>query len=249
MRTFCLFILSIVALNINISFSQTQGNLEVRVTTSNAGGVYAPRNIVAIWIEDPNSNYVKTLLAYANEYKTHLNYWQASTTNAGTPFNTFDAITGPTINNHGTRVSNWNAKNFNNLIVADGNYRVCFELTDKNATGNYSCFNFNKSNNQVTLTPANVPSFSSIKLTWTPSTTDIDNNENEKQLYWLNNSNNVIHFNQNNYLGFEIFDVSGKKIINSTENNFNIEVLKAGIYILKINTTKGKYTSKIAVNF
>jgi len=66
--------------------AQILGTLTVSTTTSNAGGNYAPRNIVAVWIEDEQGNWVKTLLAYAATRKTHLNTWEASTTAAGSPF-------------------------------------------------------------------------------------------------------------------------------------------------------------------
>jgi nitronate monooxygenase len=56
--------------------------------------------VVAIWVEDNQGNFVKTLLAYAQNRKTHLNTWEASTTAAGIPFNTVDAITGATKTSH-----------------------------------------------------------------------------------------------------------------------------------------------------
>ncbi|MBK8491329.1 MAG: hypothetical protein IPL49_10675 [Saprospirales bacterium] len=42
-------------------FSQTSGELSVTVTTSATPGNFAPKNIVAIWIEDEAGNFVKTL--------------------------------------------------------------------------------------------------------------------------------------------------------------------------------------------
>ena len=59
--------------------AQTPGELTVSVATSETGGNYAPKNIIAIWIEDDGGNFVKTLLAYAQNRRTHLNNWQATT--------------------------------------------------------------------------------------------------------------------------------------------------------------------------
>lgn len=87
-----LTILSILLFNLLLS-SQTLGELEVSVSTAATGGNYAPRHVLAIWIEDDQGNFVKTLLSYASERRTHLNTWQASTNNAGTEYNTVDAIT------------------------------------------------------------------------------------------------------------------------------------------------------------
>jgi hypothetical protein len=128
----------IILLTVSWINAQTDGVLNVTATTSSAGGNYAPKNIVAIWIEDDQGNFVKTLLAYAQNRKTHLNTWEASTTAAGSPFNTVDAITGATKTSHGTRTCSWNATDINGAIMPDGTYKVWFELTDKNSTGNFS---------------------------------------------------------------------------------------------------------------
>ena len=124
--------------------AQTEGTLNVSAATSAAGGNYAPKNIVAIWVEDNQGNFVKTLLAYAQARRTHLNTWEASTTAAGSPFNAVDAITGATKTSHATRTCTWNGTDVNGALVADGTYRLRMELTDKNATGNFSTFTFIK---------------------------------------------------------------------------------------------------------
>ncbi|MBK7407075.1 MAG: DUF2271 domain-containing protein [Saprospirales bacterium] len=121
-------------------FSQTSGELSVTATTSATPGNFAPKNIVAIWIEDEAGNFVKTLLAYAQQRKTHLNTWQASTGAAGSEFNVVDAVTGATRTSHGTRSCTWNATHFSGNLVDDGTYKVWMELTDKNGTGNFSSF-------------------------------------------------------------------------------------------------------------
>lgn len=83
--------------------AQTNGTLSVSVVISSTGGNFAHRNVLAIWIEDNIGKFVKTLLAYANSRKTHLNTWEASTTTAGSAFNSVDAITGATQSTHSTR--------------------------------------------------------------------------------------------------------------------------------------------------
>ena len=139
-------------------FAQTSGELTVTVTTSTTGGNYSPKNIVAIWIEDDAGNFVKTLLAYAQTRKTHLNTWQASTTAAGSPYNTVDAITGATKSSHGTRTCYWNASDVDGEIVIDGTYKIWMELTDKNSTGNFSSFSFVKGDQPEAVIPMGVPS-------------------------------------------------------------------------------------------
>lgn len=143
--------------------AKTNGTLSVSTLTSAAGGNYAPKNIVAIWIESGNGTYVKTLLAYANTYKRYLTNWAAKSS-----YNTTDAITGATVNAHAVRSCTWNGTDKNGAVVGDGTYRVCMELTDKDATGNYHYFEFTKGTNSVTITPSNVSSFSNISIVWTP---------------------------------------------------------------------------------
>ncbi len=103
-----LSILFLACLYAGIISAQTNGTLAVSVTTSSAGGNYAPRNIVAIWIEDSSGKFVKTLLAYANSRKNHLETWKTSTTTAGSAYNTTDAISGATQTSHATRTCSWN---------------------------------------------------------------------------------------------------------------------------------------------
>lgn len=169
MKYFFLFLFSLSFLG--TSMAQTSGELAIKVTTSTAGGKYSPRNIVAIWVEDVNGNFVKTLLAYANKRKTHLNNWEASTNAASSAFNTVDAITGATQSNHATRSCSWNGKNHNGELMPDGTYKLRVELTDKNSTGNYSAFSFTKGVSIEELKPADVPSFSNIQIKWTPLNT------------------------------------------------------------------------------
>lgn len=142
---------------------KTSGTLSVSTLTSSAGGNYAPRNIVAIWVESSSGTYVKTLLAYANTYKRYLTNWAS---NSG--YNTTDAVTGATVNSHATRTCSWNGTDKNGNVVGDGTYKICMELTDKDATGNYHEFTFTKGTSAVTFSPSNVSSFSNISIKWTP---------------------------------------------------------------------------------
>jgi len=137
--------------------------LTVTVTTSTAGGSYAPRNVVAIWVENSAGTYVKTLTVYAAARQSDLTNW--STSSGG---NKVDAVTGATQNSTGTIYGLWNGTDVAGKLVADGSYKVCMEFTDKNGTGNFSTFTFTKGATAATLTPANVASFSSISLKWVP---------------------------------------------------------------------------------
>ncbi|MDD2797721.1 MAG: DUF2271 domain-containing protein [Bacteroidales bacterium] len=145
------------------SAPKTAGTLAISTLTSNAGGSYAPRNIVAIWVETGAGTFVKSLMVLAQSRRSHLTNWGSKSGS-----NTTDAITGATQSNHSTRSCNWDGTNTSRTVVPDGTYRVCMELTDKNGTGNFHTFNFTKGIVTSTLTPSSVSSFSSISIKWTP---------------------------------------------------------------------------------
>lgn len=137
--------------------------LIVSAVTSTAGGNYAPRNVVAIWVENSSGTFVKSLTVYAAARAADLTKWAASSGGSTT-----DARTGATQSNFGTVYGTWNGTNTSGAVVADGTYKVCMELTDKNGTGNFSSFTFTKGATTSTQTPANTSSFSSVTIKWMP---------------------------------------------------------------------------------
>jgi hypothetical protein len=229
-----------------VLFAQTDGSLSVSAATSTAGGNFAPKNIVAIWIEDAQGNWVKTLLAYAQTRKTHLNTWEAATTAAGSAFNTVDAITGATKSSHGTRTCTWNATDVNGTVVADGAYSVWMELTDKNGTGNYSHFTFTKGPAAENQTPANVPSFSSISINWVPVVTGVNDPEVEK-LYQVtpNPTKGTFQVIGNNISSMQVLSQTGNLVSGGSSTFLDISNQADGVYIVRITTDKGIVTKKI----
>jgi hypothetical protein len=137
--------------------------LTVSVVTGTAGGNYAPRHVVAIWIENSAGEFVKTLTVYAQARAYDLTNWES--VSGG---NSVDAVTGATQNSFGTITAHWNGTDIKNAVVADGTYRVCMELTDKSSTGNFSYYTFTKGTTAETQTPANAASFSNISIKWVP---------------------------------------------------------------------------------
>lgn len=240
-------ITSLLVLISFFTFAQTEGTLTVSLTTSSAGGNYSPRNIVAIWIEDDNGNFVKTLMAYANVRKTHLNTWEASTSAAGSIYNVVDAITGVTKTSHGERTCFWDATNIDGNIVEDGNYLVWMELTDKNGTGNFSSFSFTKSGNIISLTPDNEPSFNSISILWEPLINiTIEELANEYNIY-PNPAKSSLNIEGENFDEVKIYNAIGQLILSSHLSTIDIKNLKQGTYLVKIDTPKGNIMKKLIV--
>ena len=231
--------------------AQTAGRLMVTVTTGPAGGPYAPRNILAIWIEDSSGKFVKTLLAYANTRKTHLNTWEASTTAVSSAFNVVDATTGATQSSHGTRICQWNGTDYSGKQVADGDYKVRMELTDQNATGYTASFTFTKGPTARKLTPTDVlPSFSVISLDWTGTTT----NANPKLLQsnaivvYPNPGSGLFTVLGDNIISVEVSSLSGNIIWTGKNPVFDISAQPKGIYFVKVKTGKETVVRKIIRN-
>jgi len=227
--------------------AQTAGKLDVSVATSSTGGNYAPRNIVAIWIEDASGNYVKTLLAYADKRIQHLNTWEKSTNSKGIMYNRTDAITGATQSNHGKRTCTWNGTDYNKNLVADGKYFVCMELTDKNSTGNYSKFEFTKGASN-TVTPQNVASFSSINIVWESSLTvdlhEIATEDNIK--IFPNPTKNIFHIKGTNITEIEILNLAGSLIFkNNSTTRIDMSNYKNGVYLVRIKSETGIAVKKL----
>lgn len=220
------------------AFTQTTGNLNVTVLTSDAGGNYAPRNVVAVWIEDGQGNFVKTLLAYAANRKTHLNTWQAATNNAGSEYNTTDAITGATQNSHATRTCNWDGTDFMGNEMPDGDYTVWMELTDKNSTGNFSSFAFTKGSENVSITPDNAPSFSSIQIVWTADQTGLGDNFDTEMGISPNPGNGLFQLSNITSGKVTVYNLAGKIVHTHIGNQIDISNQPDGIYLVFIENNK-----------
>jgi flagellar hook assembly protein FlgD len=67
---------------------------------------------------------------------------------------------------HGARTASWNGTNTSRAPVADGGYKVCFEVED--GAQQYQCVDFSKSRSAQTLMPADTGGFTARKLTYTP---------------------------------------------------------------------------------
>lgn len=142
--------------------------LAISVTTASFGGTYAPNNIGSIWIADDHSRFVKSLDVWADRRTEHLDHWVAATAAAGLPNNRLDAVSTATKTSHGTRTAAWNCTDATRAPVPDGNYRVCFELTESNGAGPLDCVAFAKGTAAQDLSPADLPTFKKRRLVFTP---------------------------------------------------------------------------------
>jgi hypothetical protein len=117
-----------------------QSSKNFSVTTTSYNGQYAPRHVLAIWIEDSSGKFVKTLLVNAAARKSYLTSWISNSSG-----NTTDATTGATLNSHSTHTATWNGTNKSGTAVATGTYKLCVEYTEDNGTGKMKTQDFSYS--------------------------------------------------------------------------------------------------------
>lgn len=230
-----------------IAQSQTSGTLTVTATTSKTSSPkYSPKNIVAIWIEDSNGNFVKTLLAYAGERKQYLKTWKSKTTLAGSAYNVVDAITGATQSLHAARTASWNGKNKSSILVDDGTYKLKMEVTDNDGTAqNLAEFSFVKGTSEQVLTPAATNGFSSITIKWSPLNTAVDEADaNTTYRIFPTLATSTISVSGSEVESLEIFDMQGKLMLHSSEKVISVINLPGGVYLANINTIYGNYKQK-----
>jgi hypothetical protein len=142
------------------------GSVMISVTTKAPGGRYQPDNVGAIWIADANTRFVKSLYVWGQQRRNELRQWTSATSAAGLSNNLVDAVTAATMRSHGARTASWNGTNTSRALVADGAYKVCFELED--GASQYQCVDFSKSRAAQTVMPADTAGFSARKIAYTP---------------------------------------------------------------------------------
>lgn len=240
------FVIILLITSFHLS-AQTAGELDISVVTSSTGGNYAPKNIVAIWIEDASGNFIKTISAYADKRIQYLYKWSASTSAKSSQYNRVDAVTGATLSNHGNLTGKWNGTDYNKNLVADGTYYVCFELTDKHAQGNYSRFAFTKGANNKVI-PANTTGFSNILIQWTASVTTATKTLKfgDEIIIFPNPTKNIFHIKGENITDIEILNLAGSLIFkNNSTTRIDMSNFKSGIYLIRFKNGNQTIVKKL----
>ena len=135
--------------------------LKVTFTTSAAPvGAYAPKNVVAVWIEN-NGTFVKTIGRWGNTRKQYLLGWVGK---AGA--NDVDAVSGATQPAFGALTATWNL----GAQAGDGTYTIRLELADGNSMAttdnNEGMFTFDRNGTAQTHNPPASGGFSNVSLTY-----------------------------------------------------------------------------------
>ncbi|HBA84433.1 MAG TPA: hypothetical protein DCZ95_10100 [Verrucomicrobia bacterium] len=149
-----------------VILAQTDGTATFRVSTKTANGNYAPNHVLAIWVTDAQTNFVKTLKRQAASRIQYLTQWGPKSQS-----NVVDGITGATLNSHRTHLLTWNCRNTSGAVVPDGTYRFYVEFTENNASGPWTSTNvlsFYKGTAGATSSPPNQAHFTNMLVTYAP---------------------------------------------------------------------------------
>jgi len=104
------------------------GALTATFTTSPNGGNFAPKNVVAVWVEGPGGVFEKTIGQWDAVRGSNLVAWVGK---AGP--NDADAVSGATRASHATPLTvTWNLLNKAGTAVPDGTYTLRMEMADSN---------------------------------------------------------------------------------------------------------------------
>ncbi len=160
-------------------FSQTAGTFSFSVNTiAPSTANYGTDNLLAIWIQNSASAFIKTKIKYcSNGDIGHLSTWVAKSGQ-----NVVDATTGPSRSSYGTVTFLWNGKNVAGTVVPDGSYSVWLEMAWDDNDNTLNSFSFTKGASVFHSTPANTANFLSLVLDWTPLSTGIEGTIESKDI-------------------------------------------------------------------
>jgi hypothetical protein len=164
----------------------TEGTLTVSFTTLNIDGQYAPKNCGAVWVEDANESYMRTLALWADARRGSIIQWSARACHMDPTVTKPDVITSATLPKPATHTATWDGKDFRGKVASDGIVTLWMQFTVNEMVpeGPYVPFPFKKGPEPFTfdseqdrvllemLKSQNVytDGFQGIKIAWTPKT-------------------------------------------------------------------------------
>ncbi|MCA9672414.1 MAG: DUF2271 domain-containing protein [Myxococcales bacterium] len=137
-------------------------------TTPGPNPNYAPRNIVAVWVETAAGGFVKTIGRWANKRRLEMTTWVGAAGVGDT-----DAVMGATRTSHnGTLTAVWDMTQRGGGVAPDGAYKIRFESADRNsgASSNLFSVDFNK-NGTASNNSTSGGGFNNVTLVYTGRTT------------------------------------------------------------------------------
>lgn len=124
------------------------GSADMPVTitakTTSYGGEWAPQNFVCIWIQKPDSTYIKTIDVKLSEpkYASYFKTWLKAKGVLGKELLVdIDGVTSASCRpDHESQVTaKWDLKDRNGNLVPEGTYQFCIEMTEDDFEGSATC--------------------------------------------------------------------------------------------------------------
>ncbi len=244
-----------------LGFSQTSGTLTFSYTPTSHSGYDGQKNVLAIWIQKGNGDFVKTRVRYVGlQTSDHLDTWM---TNSGGSFsalspscNVVDATTGATLTSFGTQTITWDGTDVNGNIVADGTYKVTVESTwdHGNNGGEVRSFTFTKGVNDDVQTPSDDANFTNINLEWVASLSNsIEELSKPSLVVYPNPTAGLLNVNYTNASSIKVVSILGEIVESRILTNvavgvsrFDLSNYTNGIYTIVVSEGD-KTTSKMIV--
>jgi len=134
--------------------------LRFRVRTVSGEGRYRPRNVGAIWLEDADQHWVRTLARWGKQRAKWLTEF-----NAASGGDVTDAITTATLPSHEVHELEWDLRDAAGCEVANGQYALRVEVTDWSGTGENIRIELDKDEQPVAFEPPDEATFRDMSVT------------------------------------------------------------------------------------
>lgn len=236
--------ISFFSLTVHAQFTPGEVTFTVRTITDN--GNFAPKHVLAIWVEDANG-FVKTRKVMAQQRKQYLYTWKAASN-----YNEVDAITGPTMTSHQTHTVSWDCRDLDDMIVPDGDYTIWVEFTEKHAQGPLTSVTFTKSTDSQVVDPQDEDHFADMHLEYTAFVGMDEKIENADIHVYPNPTNGIIYLDVDEQdVQLSIYALNGslllENVLSNGLNQVNLSGIQSGIYLMKIHTSSAMYNQKLVI--
>lgn len=152
----------------------TAGTMTVSFGTTRLGGKYAPRNCGAVWIEDANGFYIRTLNLWANERKMSVVAWFQSACMTDAQIAAPDVNTSATLPVPQAHTVTWDTQDYRGRVTPDGLFSLYIQVTENEIfpEGPVLRIDFMKGPAPVNniLKPADIPrGYENVMLSYAPT--------------------------------------------------------------------------------
>ncbi|MDA3844347.1 MAG: DUF2271 domain-containing protein, partial [Candidatus Kapabacteria bacterium] len=251
----------IVFTNLSIAkdpISLCEGSVNVEFTTATYWGEFAPDHIIAVWVEDSEGIFIRTLQIWTQEKSKHLIRW-----NNASNGNKVDAITSATLRSHKQMSVAWDCTDLHGEFVPDGTYKIVIELTEDASEkdkkiGKFIEMDFVKGGENISKT-YNEENFKDVTLSYTFLTsvdeTTTDNMNNYSYPNPTTGAGTIkYHANASEFVTVNLVDISGNIVDNLFEgysqigeNTLSVDLssFQAGAYFYNISSKSVNVSGKI----